>query len=310
MQTIKDNLLLKFVSLIVATILFVMLNAESSNPVEVEFPISYTLPNGFMLIGHPPSTLSATLKGPWTRFQSFQQGDFQPVKVDLTQMVEPGSIRHVVSTVDIHAPLGLKAVAFRPSEWDLTVDRKVERAIAVEAALPHRPAFGYEIVDVHIEPQEVKVVGPLSSLRNLDYVHTRSIDIRGREEDLKVSVALRMPAHPLRLMTKQVFVTIEIGEEQVQRVFRDVAVEATAEGLNVEVSPATVMIRVKGPRKLVDAMRASELRPTVNIEEQIREGLKSFEKSVELQGRLPERTQLVAPIPRVVVSVSVSQAVH
>ena len=62
MQVIKDNLLLKFVSLIVATILFVMLNAESSTPVEVDFPISYNVPSGFVLVGHPPSNVSTTLQ--------------------------------------------------------------------------------------------------------------------------------------------------------------------------------------------------------------------------------------------------------
>lgn len=303
MKAIKDNLLLKFVSLIVATIIFVMLNAESSTPVEVEFPISYTMPDGFMLIGHPPSRVSATLKGPWTRFQTFREGDMKPVVVDLTQMAETGTIRHVVSTADIHAPLGLKAVSFRPSEWDLTIDRRVERSIPVEAALPHRPAFGYEIVAVRIDPAEVKVVGPLSSVMNLDYIQTRSIDIRGREEDLKVDVALRNPAHPLRLVTRQVFVSIEIGEEQIQRMIRDVPVKVEVDGKALNVEPAVVMLRVSGPRKLVDAMKSTALEATVRVDEELSKGLKTFEKSVELRTALPERTQLVVPIPRVVVSV-------
>jgi YbbR domain-containing protein len=304
MQVIKDNLLLKFVSLLVAAILFVMLNAESSTPVEVQFPISYDTPDGFMLVGHPPTSLSATLKGPWTRFQSFREEDMLPVVVDLTQMpAEPGTIRHMVATGDIQAPLGLQAVSFRPTEWDLTLDRRVERSIPVEASLPHRPAFGYEIVSVRTEPREVKVIGPRSSVMGLDYIPTRDIDIRGREGDLEVEVALRNPPHPMKLITKQVFISIEIGEEQIQRMFRNIPVKVEADGVALTVEPSTVMLRVSGPRRSVDAMKSSSLEATVKIGDELEKGLKSFEKSVELRTTLPERTQLVVPIPRVVVSV-------
>ena len=303
MQVIKDNLLLKFVSLIVATILFVMLNAESSTPVEVEFPVSYTVPADFVLIGHPPSSVSTTLKGPWTRFQSFRQGDMQPVVVDLSQMGETGTIRHVVSTSDIQAPLGLQPVSIRPSEWDITIDRLVERSVPVEVAMPHRPAFGYEIVDMRVEPSEVRVVGPQSSMMNLDYVQTRTIDVRGREDDLKVDVALRNPPHPMRLATKQVFVSVDIGEEVVPRIFRDVAVKVEVDGEILETNPSTVMLRVSGPRRLVDAMKSTSLEATVSVKAELAKGLKTFEKTVELRSALPERTQLVAPIPRVVISV-------
>ena len=303
MQVIKDNLLLKFVSLIVATILFVMLNAESSTPVEVEFPVSYTVPADFVLVGHPPSNVSTTLKGPWTRYQTFRQGDMQPVVVDLSQMSEPGTIRHVVSTSDIEAPLGLQPVSIRPSEWDITIDRLVERSIPVQVAMPHRPAFGYEIVDMRVEPSEVKVVGPLSSVMNLDYVQTRTIDVRGREDDLKVDVALRNPPFPIRVNTKQVFVSVDIGEELIQHPIRDVPVKVEVDGQVIETKPSKVMLRVSGPRRLVEAMQASALDVTVSVEEELAQGLKTFEKTIELRSALPERTQLVAPIPRVVVSV-------
>ncbi|MBT6488238.1 MAG: YbbR-like domain-containing protein, partial [Deltaproteobacteria bacterium] len=184
-----------------------------------------------------------------------------------------------------------------------TLDRRVERSIPVEASLPHRPAFGYEIVSVRTEPREVKVIGPRSSVMGLDYIPTRDIDIRGREGDLEVEVALRNPPHPMKLITKQVFISIEIGEEQIQRMFRNIPVKVEAGGVALTVEPSTVMLRVSGPRRSVDAMKSSSLEATVKIGDELEKGLKSFEKSVELRTTLPERTQLVVPIPRVVVSV-------
>ena len=50
-------------------------------------------------------------------------------------------------------------------------------------------------------------------------------------------------------------------------------------------------------------MKTTALKATVDVKEELAEGLKTFEKTVELRTALPERTQLVAPIPRVVVSV-------
>ncbi|MBT6435450.1 MAG: hypothetical protein HOK28_20310 [Deltaproteobacteria bacterium] len=107
----------------------------------------------------------------------------------------------------------------------------------------------------------------------------------------------------MKLITKQVFISIEIGEEQIQRMFRNIPVKVEADGVALTVEPSTVMLRVSGPRRSVDAMKSSSLEATVKIGDELEKGLKSFEKSVELRTTLPERTQLVVPIPRVVVLV-------
>ena len=299
MSGLRHNLVLKFTSLVVATILFLILNAESSTPVEVEFPVEYRVSEPVMILGTPPQRLSATIQGPFTKFQTFDISKMKPVVVDLENYNEPGVVRHGVSLSDIEAPVGMKAIAFRPSEWDVKLDRRVERAIPVDPSLPHRPAEGYEIVAVRIDPPEVRVSGPGSMLVDIDYVQTRPVDISGRTEDLTLDVGLRNPSHPLRLMRRDVRVTVEIAEEIVQRIFRSVPVGVLEDEVGATVNPGTVTLMLKGPKLALDAMVADELRAMVSVADAREKGLKKVERSVELRSALPDRTQLVAPTPRV-----------
>ncbi len=299
MSGMRHNFALKLTSIVVATILFVILNAESSTPVEVEFPVEYRVSEPFMIIGTPPQRINATIQGPFTKFQSFDISQMKPVVVNLETYTDPGVVRHLVSVSDIEAPVGMKAIAYRPSEWDVKLDRRVERAIPVELSLPHRPAEGYEIVDVRIEPREVRVSGPSSQLMDLQWVQTRPVDISGRTEDLTLDVGLRSPNHPLRLLRRDVRVTVEIAEEIVQRIFRSVPVAVLEKDVEASVEPQTVTLMLKGPKLALDALVASELHAVVSVAEAVEKGLKQVEKSVELRSALPDRTQLVAPAPRV-----------
>ena len=106
----------------------------------------------------------------------------------------------------------MRVVAVHPSEIEMTLDRRVERKVSVHPDIPEAPAFGYEILDVHIVPPQVRVVGPVSKMQTIDFITTRTIDVSGREDDCNLEVDLRPPPPPLRLLDKRVLVSVEVGE--------------------------------------------------------------------------------------------------
>jgi len=225
-----------------------------------------------------------------------------PVVVDLTGS-ETGTSRHRIDTTDLKAPAGMKIVALRPSELEVTLDRRVERLVPVEPDIVERPALGYEIVEIKVEPKQVRVEGPMGRMRSLDFVSTRPIDVGGREADVNLEVELRPPSPGLRLLERRVRVLITIGEEFVTRTFTAQKVVVANAPRGTHPVPEVIAFQLRGPRRLVDALPANggfEL--TVDALPEVEDGQTTFEKMVTVRG-MPERSVLVPPVPRVTVQV-------
>jgi YbbR domain-containing protein len=298
---LTENITLKLFSLLVAGVMFAFVSWDSDTPVEVAFPIKYALANDIILIGNPPNELHATLQGPWATLRAADREQQSPVVIDLSDR-GPGTLRYRVETTDIKPSVGLEVDTYWPLELELELDRLVTRTIPVEPDIAERPAFGYEILSVQIDPPRVDVEGPMKKMRTLDFVSTRPIDIGGREDDVRLEVDLRQPGPDLRLKQRQVTVLVEIGEEFVQRVFNEIRVGTEHAPRGTRVAPRTVSVTLKGPRRLVDSMKRSDVKVVVDVMPEAAEGETGFEKQIELRDA-PERTQLVAPVPKVAVSV-------
>jgi len=293
------NFMLKIFSLVVSLLIFLFVSVESATPVDVDFPIEYRIDDDIMLTGDTPQKLHTTLQGPWASFRSFGTLNLKPVVIDLMD-AEPGEWRHRIETDDVRPPGGMKVVAVRPGEIEIVLERKVERLVPVEADIMDRPAFGYDILAVHIDPKEVRVVGPRSKVGTLDFISTRPLNIDGQTEDVTLEAELRPPAAGVRLLERRVSVVIEISEEFVTRPFANVRVTLDNAPKGTRVSPNTVTVSLKGPRRLVDNMDPKTLEVYVDARPEIDDGRRSFEKVIALR-TAPERTVLVNPIPNVVV---------
>ncbi|MBI5508109.1 MAG: hypothetical protein HY903_05095 [Deltaproteobacteria bacterium] len=299
---ITRNLTLKIFSLVLASLLYVFVGLESATPVDVEFRLEYHTADDMMVTGDPPAIVLTTLQGPWANLRSFDIATLPPVVVDLAG-AEPGTLRHRIDTGDIQVPGGMKVVAIRPSEVELTLDRRVERLVVVEPDVTERPAFGYEIVEIRVEPKQVRVVGPMARMRALDFVATRPIDIGGREDDVNMEVDLRPPAPGMRLLDKRVRVLIEIGEELVTRTFASQKVVIDNAPRGTRVAPDSVSVALKGPRRFLDVAGGKvSFEVFVDAMPELEEGQQIFEKNVSIRNA-PERSLLVIPVPKVTLQI-------
>ena len=308
-SSITRDLTLKVFSLLLASLLFVFVGVESATPVDVDFRLEYRTPDDMMLTGDPPTIVQTTLQGPWANLRSFDINTLPPVIVDLTA-AEPNTLRHRIDTSDVQAPGGMKVVGIRPSELELTLDRRVERLVDVAPDIVERPAFGYTIVETRVEPKQVRVVGPMARVRTLEFVSTRPIDVSGQEADVsRENVELRPPSPGIKLLDKRVRILIEINEESVTRSFSGQKVLIDSAPRGTRVNPDVVGVAIKGPRRFVDTLPAKPaFEIYVDALPELEEGLQTFEKPVMLR-KAPERTLLVIPIPKVTLQIPKS-AVH
>ena len=109
----------------VATLLFFIVRIESATPVDVDYAITYRLASGVTLQHEAPTHVHVTLQGPWAGFKTFERDELLPVEVDLSK-AEPGRVRYILHSSMIAPPWGMKVVAIRPVELDLTLNKQVQ----------------------------------------------------------------------------------------------------------------------------------------------------------------------------------------
>jgi YbbR domain-containing protein len=290
---------LKVFSFLLAGLLFVFVSVESSTPVDVDFRIEYHTDDDILVVGDAPQVVHATLKGPWASLWTFNINTLDPVVIDLTG-TGPGTVRRGIDVSEVHAPAGMKVVSVRPAEVEVVLDRRIERMVTVNPDLVGKPAPGFETVSVRVEPPRVRVVGPQNPTQGLEFVYTRPIDISEHADAVEVDSPLRPPPSPLRLFDSTVHVTIDIEEEVIERHFDKVPVALRNAPAGSQLSPKTVTMSVRGPRRAVESMDDKKLAAVIDVAAEAQSGDSRFERTVDLP-HLPERVVELVPKPKVVV---------
>ena len=82
--------------------------------------------------------------------------------------------------------LKLLALAITLVLWFVVSGRDIQRELAVEPHLEGKPAPAYEVKDVVVTPDKVRVTGPASHVTALEKVPTEPISVEGRRESFDV----------------------------------------------------------------------------------------------------------------------------
>jgi len=130
--------------------------------------------------------------------------------------IEAGFHRIVLNGDNIELPLGLEVVRITPSAIRIEMEKRVERAIAVEPNIVGSPPDGYLIDRISVRPGSVRVNGPVSTLNNMLSLSTEPItidDIEPNQKEKIVEVPVVLSPASLRLLpgeSKKVLVTIQL----------------------------------------------------------------------------------------------------
>jgi len=117
---------------------------------------------------------------------------------------------------------------------------------------------GFTRAAAAVTPDRIRVRGPQSHVAAVERAFTETISLAGRREPLALpQVAVDIPDHKVVPLDPTVSVRVEIGEEQAERRFTNVAVRSEPGGA---VSPPTAAVTLRGPRSVVEALRPDDLR--------------------------------------------------
>ena len=93
-------------------------------------------------------------------------------------------------------------------------------------ALLGKPPAGFKIAETSVVPENVAVQGPADEVRRLASVETVPIDIEENRSAIKRKVRLSTDGKPFSFSPDQVDVAVTLEEEELQREFNNIEVQA------------------------------------------------------------------------------------
>ena len=184
------NLGTKVLALTIAILLWFVFSAQQRERISertYRIPLSVANVPAATLIASPlPPTVEVRLRGPFTALRQLDPDRIEAV-IDLTNAPR-GERVYRLAPEDINVPREVEVISIAPSEIRVELDASAEKSLPIAARLTGKPARGYELGEVSVEPRVARLVGPASALSRMTAVETDAIPLADR------STSFSMPA--------------------------------------------------------------------------------------------------------------------
>jgi YbbR domain-containing protein len=258
------NAALKFVSLVLAVTLFILVNTNKEAIIGVNVGISYELPEDRVLVSERMDQVRLTIKGPWRRIERFDERELDRIHVDLTNM---RSGPYTFSEDAIKLPDGLALLSINPTTIPIAFERRVQKTVPVTVPMVGEPARGYKVARILAKPSRVTIRGAESAVRAIENVATRELSIEGRTESFSEVLRLETPRTTPRGLVEiadngLVEVGVELAEEMSTRRVHGIPVQIIAgPGFTASfkgrfsTDPAIVDVVLHGPLLVIESFQ-------------------------------------------------------
>lgn len=203
---------LKLVALAVAIGVWFLVVSGDRSHVSFAAPVEYVgVGDGLVLVGSPPYPVDLQVDAPrWAAAQLSPTS--VRVRVNLAALGE-GEHAVPLGAEHVQVPAGVRITRITPSWLRVTLARTTTRTVRVVPQIRGTPAPRHALYGVQVEPPNVEVRGPRSTMEMRDTVETVPVDVSGSRERVSQGVALLLPDGVYPTSQRTVQVTIDIRRE-------------------------------------------------------------------------------------------------
>ncbi len=289
-QLVTRNIGYKIASLILAILIWGIIQAEQIQDKNIEIRVNIQPAPGYTIRGDYVRTKSATMRGPrvWMidapktleadlNIPSGKQGRFRG-RID-KEKIKKWNQRFQLM---IHDPY-----------IDIFVDRKIERTVPVKEILQGTPAEGYLIEKITLEPRVVTLTGVREDLLKLRQIATEPIDIDGIKNNTTKKVKLISPGRGVNSMSlSTVNAHFKVGDSKVNKRFGSIPIEVVGSDHKTRVKPTFASIMVQGTPGVLNFIKRPDFRAFIEAQ-----GLKPGRYEQDIKVQIPSDTVLIETFP-------------
>ena len=196
---ITYNWFLKSISLILASMLWMLVATETSSEIGMEVPLEYrNIPPQLEITGDTTNMVQVRLRGPSNVIRDISAKDVYTT-IDLSKM-RPGEKIVALSPQNVQAPFGADVIRVNPSSVRFSLERSLTKTVPIVPTILGQPLDGFELGPVMVSPSKVEVEGPESRLNVLESIATVPIRLDRRQTHIEQSADLDVPDPQIRLL--------------------------------------------------------------------------------------------------------------
>ena len=137
-----------------------------------------------------PLEVHVSLSGPQRKLEALGDGLTLSVKPD---NLAPGVQRAKVASHDVTLPAGVQVRDIQPNSVQFSAERSVTIAVSIDAITHGRPAPGYALRSVSVQPEQVHLVLPESQRSKVRRIATESIDLQSFRTNASICFRSAVP---------------------------------------------------------------------------------------------------------------------
>lgn len=206
-------------------------------------PLNLSISNNAEITNSPQKEVLIAISGDKRKIDQIKTGDLAAT-LDLTDVPTGDRLISLTpETVGVPLPQGITLNEILPNRIVVKLEAVEEKDVEVKAKIVGAPAPGFEVYSTSIVPARIRVRGPASFIRTLDFVETDRIELLGKKEGFtarQISVSVENPK--AAVLNTFVDVFFRVGEKRITRSF----------SIPVSGSPGrTATFTIYGPRTLL-----------------------------------------------------------
>jgi len=199
---LRRHLGLKFVSVVLAALLWVAVAGEQTVERALRIPLEFSnLPAQLEVLGDPPAVVDVRVRGSSGSLNRIAAGELTAI-LDL-RSARPGRRLFHLGGNDVRRPFGVDVVQVNPSTVVMTFEPSAAKIVPVVPNVEGDPAEGFLIGTITADPATVEVLGPVSVLARLTEAITEPVTVTGASAPVAETVTIGVADPAARLRTPQ-----------------------------------------------------------------------------------------------------------
>lgn len=242
---------LRLLSVGLALTLWLVVSGQETAERTMRIPLEFQqFPAGLEIVGEAPSSVDARVRGASDALARIGPGDIL-AELDL-HAATPGRRLFQLTPADVHGPWGVEVVQVTPSTIAMAFEASATRRVPIVPDIEGRPAPGFVVGRIAVEPNTADVVGPSSAVARLAEALTASVSVAGAREAVKETVSVGLLESSVRLAgARSAVVTVQIEPAPIERTFRDMPVHLrhVPPSLTASGTPPVATVTLRGSRE-------------------------------------------------------------
>ena len=217
-------------------------------------PLNLNISSNAQIVNAPQQDVEIEITGDKRKIDQMNRSELA-ASIDLTdEKVGDRVVSLSPDNVFVPLPQGIKLVEVAPSRIAVNLEAVEEKEIEVNALTEGTVATGYEIYSTSVLPPRIRVRGPSSIMKTLEYVETDKIDVTNKKGEFTArQIGVSSPDRKAAVLNTVVDVYFRIGERRIERPFTvNIANDPKKKASFVIYGPKTLLAKVRADQFKVE----------------------------------------------------------